>query len=48
MKCQLSPQSWKGNPTTNGMGLNWNPTERGYLHVFDCIKDKIFSKYVNK
>ena len=35
MKCQLSPQSWKGNPTTNGMGLTWNPTERGFLVVWD-------------
>ena len=31
----FSPQMWKGIPTTNGKGLSWNPTERGYLVVFD-------------
>ena len=31
----FSPQMWKGIPTTNGKGLSWNPTERGYLVIFD-------------
>jgi hypothetical protein len=26
---------WKGKQTTNGKGLNWNPTERGFLVIFD-------------
>ena len=31
----FSPEMWKGKQTTNGVGLNWNPTERGYLVIFD-------------
>jgi hypothetical protein len=31
----FSPEMWKGKQTTNGVGLNWNPTERGFLVVFD-------------
>ena len=31
----FSPQMWKGKQTTNGNGLSWNPTERGYLVIFD-------------
>ena len=31
----FSPQMWKGKQTTNGNGLNWNPTERGFLVIFD-------------
>jgi hypothetical protein len=36
--CMFKPKTWKGIPTTNGGSLNWNPTDRGYLHVWDCIK----------
>ena len=31
----FSPEMWKGKQTTNGVGLNWNPTERGFLVIFD-------------
>jgi len=31
----FSPEMWKGNQTTNGVGLNWCPTSRGFLVIFD-------------
>ena len=31
----FNPKHWGYTETTNGKGLNWNPTERGYLVVFD-------------
>ena len=37
MLCKLNPQTWKGKPTTNGGSLTWNPTDKGYLHIFDCV-----------
>tara|TARA_Y100001963_G_C6443693_1_gene292576 strand:+ start:112 stop:522 length:411 start_codon:yes stop_codon:yes gene_type:complete len=39
MLCKMNPQNWKGKPTTNGGSLNWNPTDRGYLMVFDVINE---------
>ena len=36
MLCKLRCKTWDGKPTTNGGSLNWNPTEKGYLHVIDC------------
>ena len=38
MLCKLNPQTWKGKPTTNGGSLNWKPTEKGYLLVWDVIR----------
>jgi len=39
MLCKLSPQNWKGKPTHNGNGLTWNPTDKGYLQVWDVINE---------
>ena len=36
MLCKLKCENWDGKPTHNGGSLNWNPTEKGYLHVIDC------------
>ena len=33
----FNPKHWGHTETTNGKGLNWNPTERGYLVVFDLV-----------
>ena len=39
MLCKFSPQNWKGKPTHNGNGLTWNPTDKGYLQVWDVINE---------
>ena len=38
MLCKLNPQNWDGKPTTNGGSLTWNPTDKGYLQVWDVTK----------
>ena len=39
MLFKLNPKTWGGEKTTNGIGMSWNPLEKGFLVVLDINKN---------